>query len=219
VIPPEANAAFVAGMEDVLAVYQRPHDPKRPLVCLDETSKQLISETRKPIPMKPGSPARHDYEYQRNGVANLFMMFAPLEGWRHVKVTERHTAIDYAYVLKEISDDYFPHADLITLLQDNLNIHAKSSLYQAFPAPEARRLVQRFEWVYTPKHGSWLDLAESELAVLSGQCLDRRIPNQQALEREVAAWVKHRNQHHAKADWRFTTETARIKLKHLYPVL
>jgi len=129
--------------------------------------------------MKPGSPARHDYEYQRNGVANLFMMFAPLEGWRHVKVTERHTAIDYAYVLKEISDDYFPHADLITLLQDNLNIHAKSSLYQAFPAPEARRLVQRFEWVYTPKHGSWLDLAESELAVLSGQCLDRRIPNQQ----------------------------------------
>ena len=121
--------------------------------------------------------------------------------------------------LKEISDDYFPHADLITLLQDNLNIHAKSSLYQAFPAPEARRLVQRFEWVYTPKHGSWLDLAESELAVLSGQCLDRRIPNQQVLEREVAAWVKHRNQHHAKADWRFTTETARIKLKHLYPVL
>jgi len=169
--------------------------------------------------MKPGSPARYDYEYQRNGVANLFMMFVPLEGWRHVKVTDRHTAIDYAYVLKEISDDYFPHADLITLLQDNLNIHAKSSLYQAFPAPEARRLVQRFEWVYTPKHGSWLDLAESELAVLSGQCLDRRIPNQQALEREVAAWVKHRNQHHAKADWRFTTETARIKLKHLYPVL
>ncbi len=206
-------------MEDVLAVYKRPHDPKRPLVCLDETSKQLISETRKPIPMKPGSPARYDYEYQRNGVANLFMMFAPLEGWRHVKVTDRHTAIDYAYVLKEISDDHFPHADLITLLQDNLNIHAKASLYQAFPAPEARRLVQRFEWVYTPKHGSWLDLAESELAVLSSQCLDRRIPDKQALEREVAAWVKHRNQHHAKADWRFTTETARLKLRHLYPVL
>ena len=205
-------------MEEVLAVYQRPHDPQRPLVCLDETSKQMVLETRTPIPMKPGRPVRFDYEYERNGVANLFMIFAPLEGWRRVKVTDRHTAIDYAQVLKEISDDHFPHADRITLLQDNLNIHAKSSLYQAFPAVEARRLVQRFEWVYTPKHGSWLDLAGSELAVLSTQCLDRRIPNRPALEREVDAWVKHRNRHQAKANRRFTTETARVKLKHLYPI-
>jgi hypothetical protein len=206
-------------MEDVLAVYMRPHDPERPLVCLDETSKQLVAETRTPIPMTPGSPARHDYEYERNGVANLFMIFAPLEGWRHVKVTDRHTAIDYAYVLREISDTHFADAKRITLIQDNLNIHAKSSLYQAFPAAEARRLANRFEWVYTPKHGSWLDLAESELAVLTSQCLDRRIPDQDTLRQEVAAWVKHRNLHHAKADWRFTTEQARVKLKHLYPVL
>jgi hypothetical protein len=169
--------------------------------------------------MKPGSPARHDYEYERNGVANLFMTFAPLEGWRHVKVTDRHTAIDYAQVLKEISDVRFADAEQITLVQDNLNIHDKSSLYKAFPAPEARRLVQRFEWVYTPKHGSWLDLAESELAVLSTQCLDRRIPDKAALEREVTAWANHRNRHHAKADWRFTTQTARINLKSLYPLL
>jgi len=147
-------------MEEVLAVYKRPYDPERPLVCLDETSKQMIRETRTPIPGKPGRAARYDYEYERNGVANLFMMFAPLEGWRNVKVTDRHTAVDYAHVLREISDVHFPDAEQITLLQDNLNIHAKSSLYQAFTAPEARRLVQRFEWVYTPKHGSWLDLAE-----------------------------------------------------------
>jgi hypothetical protein len=206
-------------MEDVLAVHTRPHDPEQPLVCLDETSKQMVAETRTPMPMQPGSPARHDYEYKRNGVSNLFMMFAPLEGWRHVKVTDRHTAVDYAQVLKELSDTHFPDARIITLVQDNLDTHAKSSLYQAFPAQEARRLVERFEWIYTPKHGSWLDLAESELAVLTSQCLDRRIPDQQSLRREVDAWVKHRNQHHAKADWRFTTNDARVKLKHLYPVL
>jgi DDE superfamily endonuclease len=206
-------------MEDVLAVYMRPHDPERPLVCLDETSKQLIAETRTPIAMTPGNPARHDYEYERNGVANLFMMFAPLEGWRHVKVTDRHTAIDYAQVLKDLSDTHFPDAKSIVLVQDNLNTHVKASLYQAFPAAEARRLVERFEWHYTPKHGSWLDLAESELAVLTSQCLDRRIPDKQILTKEVAAWVRHRNSRHAKADWHFTTNTARVKLKHLYPVL
>jgi hypothetical protein len=155
VIPPDANAAFVATMEDVLEVYQRPHDPQRPLVCLDETSKQLIIDTRAPIPAKPGRPARHDYEYERNGVANLFMVFAPLEGWRHVKVTDRHTAIDYAHVLRDLSDVHFPGAAKIVLVQDNLNIHKPASLYEAFPAPEARRLVERFEWHYTPKHGSW----------------------------------------------------------------
>jgi hypothetical protein len=206
-------------MEDVLAVYKRPHDPDHPLVCLDETSKQLIVETRTPIPMTPGSPARYDYEYERNGVANLFMMFAPLEGWREVKVTDRHTAIDYAQVLNDLSDIHFPHCKSIILVQDNLNTHAKASLYQAFPAAEARRLVERFEWHYTPKHGSWLDLAESELAVLTSQCLNRRIPDKQTLTEEVAAWVDHRNNHHAKADWQFTTEAARVKLKHLYPIV
>ena len=166
VIPPKANSAFVAAMEDVLAVYTRPRDPDRPLVCLDESSKQLLAETRVPIPMKPGRPARFDHEYERNGTANLFMMFAPLEGWRHVKVTDRHTAVDYAHVLKELADHYFANAKTIVLVQDNLNIHSKGSLYEAFPAAEARRLVERFEWHYTPKHGSWLDLAESELGVL-----------------------------------------------------
>ena len=144
-------------MEDVLAVYTRPHDPDRPLVCLDETSKQLIAETRSPIPMKAGRSARSDYEYERNGAANLFMMFAPLEGWRHVEVTDRHTAVDYAHVLKDLADIHFPDAKTIVLVQDNLNIHSKASLYEAFPAAEARRLVERFEWHYTPKHGSWLD--------------------------------------------------------------
>ena len=217
VIPPDANAAFVATMEDVLEVYQRPHDPQRPLVCLDETSKQLIIETRAPIPAKPGQPARHDYEYERNGVANLFMVFAPLEGWRHVKVTDRHTAIDYAHVLRDLSDTHFPDAAKIVLLQDNLNTHKPASLYEAFPAPEARRLVERFEWHYTPKHGSWLDMAESELGVLASQCLDRRIADKQILAHEVTAWQDHRNKHHAKADWQFTTANARVKLKRLYP--
>ncbi len=216
-IPPQANAAFVANMEDVLEVYQRPRDPERPLVCLDETSKQLIIETRKPIPAKSGKPAREDYEYERNGVANLFMTFAPLEGWRHVEVTDHHAAVDYAQILKDLSDTHFPNAAKIVLVQDNLSTHTPASLYAAFPAPEARRLVERFEWHYTPKHGSWLDMAESELAVLSFQCLDRRIPDKPSLTREVAAWEENRNKHHAKADWQFKTADARVKLKRLYP--
>ena len=180
-------------MEDVLAVYTRPHNPDYPLVCLDETSKQLVAEMRTPIPMKRGRTARIDYEYERNGTANLFMLFAPLEGWRHVEVTDRHTAVDYAHVLKDLADRHFPHAKTIVLVQDNLNIHSKASLYEAFPAAEARRLVERFEWHYTPKHGSWLDLAESELGVLSAQCLDRRIPDKQTLIEEIAAWEHDRN--------------------------
>jgi hypothetical protein len=219
VIPPDANAAFVAGMEDVLEVYQRPHDSACPVVCVDETSKQLIAETRVPIKAKPGRIARHDYEYERNGTANLFMMFAPLEGWRHVKVTDRHTAVDYAQVLKDLSDTHFPEARKILLVQDNLNIHKPASLYEAFSPAEARRLVERFEWHYTPKHGSWLNMAESELSVLSSQCLDRRIPDKQMLVDEVAAWKHSRNKDHVKADWHFTTENARIKLKRLYPAL
>ena len=206
-------------MEQVLAVYTRPRDPKRPLVCLDETSKQLILETRAATAMKPGRPARCDYEYERNGVANLFMMFAPLEGWRHVEVTDRRTSIDYAHALAHLADIHFPNADKIVLVQDNLNTHKPASLYEAFAPAEARRLVERFEWHYTPKHGSWLDMAESELAVLSAQCLDRRIPDKKTLIREVAAWQKHRNKHHAKADWQFTAKDARIKLKRLYPSL
>jgi hypothetical protein len=204
-------------MEEVLAVYTRPHDPNYPLVCLDETSKQFLAETQVPIPMKPGRPARCDYEYERNGIANIFMMFAPLEGWRHVKVTDRHTAVDYAHVLKELADRHFANAKNIVLVQDNLNIHSKSSLYEAFPAVEARRLVERFEWHYTPKHGSWLDLAESELGVLSSQCLDRRIPNKESLIEEIAAWELDRNANHSMANWQFSTQNARIKLKHLYP--
>ena len=202
-------------MEDVLAVYTRPRDAACPLVCLDETSKQLIAETRLPMAMKPGRSARFDYEYERSGTANLFMMFAPLEGWRHVKVTDRHTAVDYAHVLKDLADVHFANARTIVLVQDNLNIHCKGSLYQAFPAAEARRLAERFEWHYTPKHGSWLDMAESELGVLSSQRLDRRIPDKHALIKEIAAWEDDRNANHAKADWQFTTADARIKLKHL----
>ena len=219
VIPPKANAAFVAAMEDVLEVYTRPHDAARPLVCLDETSKQLVAETRTPLPARPGRPARYDYEYERNGTASLFMLFAPLEGWREVKVTERRTAIDYAQVLKELSDVHFPKAEKIVLVQDNLNTHNPASLYEAFTALEARRLVERFEWHYTPKHGSWLNMAESELAILSNQCLDRRIADPRSLRRQVAAWLLERNTYNVKANWRFTAADARIKLKSLYPAL
>jgi hypothetical protein len=206
-------------MEDVLAVYCRPRDPKRPLVCLDEASKQLIKETRRPIPLKPGQPARRDYEYERNGTANVFMMFAPLEGRRHAKVTERRTAIDYAHALKDLADIHFADAEKIVLVNDNLNTHKPASLYEAFPADEARRLVERFQWHYTPKHASWLDMAESELSVLSSQCLDRRIPDRQTLCKEISAWEADRNKHHAKADWQFTSGDARVKLKYLYPLL
>jgi hypothetical protein len=204
-------------MEDVLEVYQRPRDPCCPVVCLDETSKQLISETRVPIPAKPGRVARHDYEYARNGTANLFMLFAPLEGWRDVKVTDHHAAVDYAHLLKELADAHFPDVRRIVLVQDNLSTHKPASLYEAFPAAEARRLVERFEWHFTPKHGSWLNMAESELSVLSRQCLSRRIPDKPTLEREVMAWSQQRNKYHARADWQFTAADARVKLKRLYP--
>lgn len=204
-------------MEDVIEVYSRPIDPQRPVVCLDETSKQLIVETRKPIPASPGRPAREDSEYERNGTANMFMIFAPHQGYRHVEVTEQRTAIDYANILKNIADVHFHEAEKIILVEDNLNTHTPASLYKAFPPAEARRLVERFEWHYTPKHGSWLDMAESELSVLSRQCLDRRIPDIQTLTAEVAAWTNDRNKKCVKADWQFTTDNARVKLKRLYP--
>jgi uncharacterized small protein (DUF1192 family) len=206
-------------MEDVLDVYHRPRDLACPLVCLDETSKQLIKETRVPIPARPGRPARIDYEYERNGTANIFMLFAPLEGWRHVEVTDRHAAVDYAHLLKDMSDRWFPNAAKIVLVQDNLSTHKPASLYEAFPPVEARRLVERFEWHYTPKHGSWLNMAETELSVLSSQCLDSRIASKQLLVDEITAWEAARNKHHAKADWQFTTADARVKLKRLYPSL
>jgi DDE superfamily endonuclease len=205
-------------MEEVLEVYSRPRDAARPLVCLDETSKQLTRETRIPLPMAPGQPARFDYEYERNGTANLFMMFAPLEGWRQVKVTGRRTAVDYAQALRDIADIHFLRAEPIILVQDNLNTHNKASLYEAFPPAEACRIARRFEWHYSPKHGSWLNLAESELSVLASQCLSRRIPDTHALIDEVGAWQDHRNKKCSRADWQFTTSDARLKLKHLYPV-
>ena len=211
-IPPDASAAFVANMEDVLEVYQRPRDPERPVVCLDETSKQMIVETRAPIPAKPGRKARHDYEYERNGVANLFMMLAPLEGWRHVKVTDRHTAIDYARALRDLSDVHFPGAAKIVLVQDNLNTHKPASLYEAFPAAEARRLVERFEWHYTPKHGSWLNQAEIEISLFSRQCLGRRrIPSLPELQREARAWNRNMNRNRVTINWQFTRTNARRK--------
>ncbi len=206
-------------MEDILEVYTRPHDKKRPMVCLDEISKQLTMETRNPLPAKPGFLTRTDYEYKRNGTRNMFMLFAPLEGWRHVKVTKRRTAVDYAHILKELADEHFPDAEKIVLVQDNLNTHKPASLYEAFEPNEARRLTMRFEWHYTPKHGSWLNMAETELSVLSTQCLKRRIPDAKRLEGELDAWLKERNSNNVKANWRFTTEKARTKLKSLYPLI
>ncbi len=204
-------------MEDVLDVYKRPYDPNRPMVCLDETSKQLIGETRIPEPAMPGREARYDHEYQRNGTANLFMVFEPLAGKRHVKVTERRTMKDWAVCVREMVDELYPTAERIVLVMDNLNTHTPVSLYEAFPPDEARRIANRFEIHYTPKHGSWLDMAEIELGILGRQCLDRRIDNAETLTREVAAWESQRNAAKAKVDWRFTTDDARIKLKKLYP--
>ncbi len=204
-------------MEDVLAVYTRPRDPKRPLVCLDEAAKQLVCETRLPIPMKPGHVERHDYEYRRAGTANLFMAFAPLEGYRHVKVTSHRAKGDYAQFLADLSDKHFAHADKIVLVQDNLNTHSPASLYASFPPAEARRLAERFEWHFTPKHGSWLNMAEAELSVLARQCLSERMGDQDNLARAVEAWQKLRNDKGKIADWQFTNEEARIKLRKLYP--
>ena len=206
-------------MEDVLEVYTRPYDPRRPQVCLDESSKQLVEETRCPIPVRPGQPRRVDYEYERNGTANLFMIFEPLAGRRHVKITERRTATDFAEVIRQLVDQWYPKAEKIVLVMDNLNTHKPASLYEAFEPAEARRLLDRLEIHYTPKHGSWLDMAETELGVLNKQCLDRRIPDQPTLRSEVVAWEKSRNKACCKTNWRFTTKDARIKLKRLYPSL
>jgi len=206
-------------MEDVLAVYKRPLDPEYPLVCMDETSKQLTRETRKPLSAEPGKSARYDYEYERNGVCNLFMFFEPFKGKRHVQVTQRRTKIDWAFGIKDLLDDHYPKAKKIVLVMDNLNTHKGASLYEAFPPEEARRLYERLEIHHTPKHGSWLNIAEIELRILSGQCLNRRLPDIPALEQEVQHWQTRRNNQKSKVDWQFSTEDARIKLKRLYPTL
>ena len=204
-------------MEDVLDVYTRPYDPGHPQVCLDETSKQLVADTREPLPAAPGQPERVDYEYERKGTANLFMGFEPLTGQRQVKVTERRTAVDFAHVIQELVDVQYPQAEKIVLVLDNLNTHTPASLYEAFAPAEARRLMERLEIHHTPKHGSWLNMAEIELSVLARQCLDRRIPDPTTLAQEVAAWERQRNAAQCRVDWRFTTPDARIKLKRLYP--
>ncbi len=206
-------------MEAVLEVYHRPYDPKHPVVCMDETSKQLIRETRTPITAGPGRVTCYDYEYDRHGVANVFMFCEPLGGWRHASVTDRRTKVDWAEEVKELVDVHYPQADRVTLLMDNLNTHTPASLDEAFEPPEARRLIERLELVYTPKHGSWLNIAEIELNVLGRQCLGRRVPDKPTLTREVAAWEAQRNADQAKVNWRFTTADARIKLKRLYPKL
>jgi hypothetical protein len=204
-------------MEDVLELYQQPYDVQRPLVCMDETSKQLLSEVNEPLPARPGLPERFDYEYKREGVANLFMFFEPFQGHRHVKVTDHRTRLDWAEAMRELSDIDYPEAEKIVVVLDNLNTHGPASFYEAFPPEEARRLANRFEFHYTPKHGSWLNVAEIELSVLSRQCLDRRLADQDILAQEVRAWEEERNAQVVKVHWRFTTADARIKLAHLYP--
>ncbi len=218
-IPPEQDAAFVASMEEVLEVYRRPYDPQRPVVCLDEQPTQLIRETRTPLPTEPGQPARYDYEYERAGTANNFMLVEPLAGWRKVSVRATKTALDLAEEIKTLLDSDYPDVEKVVLIWDNLNTHAPASLYKAFPPAEARRLLDRLEIHYTPKHGSWLDIAEIELSVFTKQCLDRRLEDIDTLRREAAAWANRRNAARAVVDWQFTTDDARIKLKRLYPQL
>ena len=204
-------------MEDVLDVYERPYDPHRPVVCFDETSKQLIQETRLPILAVPGRRERYDYEYKRNGTRNLFMFFEPLRGWRHLEVTERRTAVDFAHQMKWLVDRVYPHAEVICVVLDNLNTHNIASLYKTFEPPEARRIARRLEFHHTPKHGSWLDMAEIEFSVFARQCLNRRIPDELTLKRECAALELERNRVHASVNWQFTSRDARTKLKKLYP--
>ena len=216
-IPPGENADFVAAMERVLDVYERPEDPKRPVVAMDERPVQLHKDLRPPVPAKPGRIARRDYEYKRVSVVSAFLFTTPLEGWRRVSVRERRTAVDWAEEVKHLLDEVYPEAERVTLVCDNLNTHTITSLYKAFAAEEADRLAARLEIVYTPKHGSWLNIAEIELSVFSRQCLNRRIPDLQMLRSEVEAWQAHRNRTAGPVDWQFTTHDARIKLKWLYP--
>jgi hypothetical protein len=206
-------------MEDVLDVYATSEDPLHPKVCFDEKSVQLIAETRKPLPGKPQQPERFDYEYQRNGTCNLFVFFQPFAGWRHIQITERRTKADFAHSMRYLVDELFPEADKIIIVLDNLNTHTPAALYEAFEPAEAKRILDRLEFHYTPKHGSWLNMVEIEIGVLAEQCLDRRIPDRETLASEIAAWEAFRNEQKATVDWQFTTTDARIKLKRLYPTL
>jgi hypothetical protein len=219
VIPPKANPDFVFHMEDVLDVYQRPYDPRRPLLCLDETTKQLVGEIRTPLPPLPGVPARYDAEYLRKGVANLFLISEPLVGKRQVRVRDQRTMQDWAIVMRELIEETYPEAEKIVLVMDNLNTHSPASFYAMFPPDVAKRLADRLEIHYTPKHGSWLNMAEIELGILSKQCLKRRIPSVERLRDHVAAWEQNRNHRERKIQWQFTTKDARIKLHSLYPSL
>lgn len=218
-IPPKANPGFVAQMEDVLDVYARPYDARRPLVCFDESNKQQVRDVVEPLPLQPGQAYRFESTYERNGVSNVFMFFAPLLNWRHIKITDHRTAIDWAQCMKDLVDVHFPEAECIVMVQDNLSTHTPAALYAAFPPAEAKRIWDRLEFHYTPKRGSWLNMAEIELSVLSRQCLSRRIADQPTLRREATAWTTRRNTSGATVEWRFTTADARIKLKKLYPVL
>lgn len=217
VIPPARNGLFVAAMEQVLEVYKRPYDPAHPVVCMDESPKQLIAEVQLPLPARPGRPQRVDYEYTRCGMCNIFMANEPLAGRRFTRITETKTKSDWARFIQHLADVEYKQAIKITLVMDNLNTHSPCSFYETFAPAEAKRLWDRFEFVYTPKHGSWLNMAEIELRVLNGQCLDRRIDNIEEITRHVAAWQQARNNQEVTIDWQFTTEDARIKLKWLYP--
>jgi len=219
VIPSKADPDYVFHMEDVLDVYQRPYDPRRPLICMDETSKQLLGEIRTPLPPLPGTPARYDAEYVRQGVANLFIFSEPLVGQRSVRVREQRTKQDWAWVMRDLLEETYAEAERIVLVMDNLNTHTPASFYATFPPDVAKRLTDRLEIHYTPKHGSWLNIAEIELGILTKQCLDRRIASRHRLGREVAAWETERNRAHRKINWQFTTKDARIKLRSLYPSL
>jgi transposase len=214
---PRVDGEYVARMEDVLDLYAEAPDPERPVVCFDETPVQLIGEVREPIPAKPGQLERCDYEYRRNGTANLFVFFDPHRAWRRVKLTERRTAQDYAQCMRELVDRHYPEAICIRVVQDNLSIHTAGALYQAFPPAEARRILRRLEFHYTPKHASWLNMVEIEIGVLQGQCLNRRIDNPEWLANEIAAWERQRNKARARINWMFTTDKARAKIGRAYP--
>lgn len=211
------SAEFVAAMEEILDLYEEPYDPNRPKVCFDETNKQLIKETKVPEPVKPGQAERHDYEYKRNGTRNLFIFCEPQAGWRHIEVTGHRTMKDFAHQMKWLVDERYPEAEVIRVILDNLNTHKMASLYETFEPAEARRILRKLEFHHTPKHGSWLNMAEIELSVLMRQCLDRRIGDEQTLRREIKAYEHRRNEARAAIDWRFTCKDARVKLHRLYP--
>lgn len=218
-IPPKANAAFVCAMEDILVIYQLPYNPLRPVVCMDESSKQLLKETRIPIALQPSQVKRFDTEYERNGTYNIFLSCEPLKGWRNVEITDSRTKVDWAHYIKKLLNGKYADVEKILLVSDNLNTHNASSFYEAFPPQEAREIVEKLEFHYTPKHGSWLNIAESELSHLSRQCLDRRLPDKETLIKEITAWNKERNERNSVVDWQFTTKDARVKLKRLYPII